>query len=443
MQLTSDQVLALAPDSGSAANGKKLANPRHWKSLGQSEEMLWGECQGSALYQVQVELASMTVKCSCPSHKFPCKHGLGLLLLSVDAQNVPAAEPPEWVRAWLAKRAAAAEQRATKSEQKDAKTSPEEAAKTAAKRADKRLTLVQRGVASLDLWMSDLMRNGLASVESQPATFWERQAAAMVDAQAPGIAGRLRHMAGIPGASREWPEKLLSELGRLALLTHSFARIEALDAALQEDVRQLVGWALKEEEVGERGERVLDDWLVLGQHVVDEDRGRTQRTWLLGAESRRPALILQFSFMGQPFKEQLLPGTAQRAELVFWPGAAPVRARFDTRHGELRPLTAMPGADTIQAALRAVADALARQPWHDRFLCVLRAVTPVCAEGGTIWHVVDREGAALPLVEDDHWRLLALSGGAAVDLAGEWNGETLRPLGMIAEGTYHTLGGAA
>src|SRR5258707_11173346 len=242
MQLTSDQVLALAPDSGSAANGKKLANPRHWKSLGQSEEMLWGECQGSALYQVQVELASMAVKCSCPSHKFPCKHGLGLLLLSVDAQNVPAAEPPEWVRAWLAKRAAAAEQRATKTEQKDAKTSPEEAAKAAAKRADKRLTLVQRGVASLDLWMSDLVRNGLASVESQPATFWERQAAAMVDAQAPGIAGRLRHMARTPGPPREWPEKLLSELGRVGLLTHSLRRIGALGAPLQEDVRQLVGW---------------------------------------------------------------------------------------------------------------------------------------------------------------------------------------------------------
>lgn len=443
IQLTSDQVLALAPDSGSAANGKKLANPRHWKSLGQSEEAVWGECQGSALYQVQAELASMTVKCSCPSHKFPCKHGLGLLLLSVDARNVPVAEPPEWVRAWLAKRATAAEQRATKTEQKEAKTAPEEAAKAAAKRAEKRLTLVQRGVASLDLWMSDLVRNGLASVESQPATFWERQAAAMVDAQAPGLAARLRQMAGIPGASREWPEKLLGELGRLALLTHSFARIEALDAALQEDVRQLVGWALKEEEVGERGARVLDDWLVLGQHIVDEDRGRTQRTWLLGAETRRPALLLQFSFMGQPFKEQLLPGTAQRAELVFWPGAAPLRARFDARHGELRPLTAMPGADTIHAALAATTATLARQPWHDRFLCVLRAVTPVCAEGGTAWHVVDREGAALPLVEDDHWRLLTLSGGAAVDLAGEWNSETLRPLGMVAEGTYHALGGAA
>src|SRR5262249_26129376 len=157
-----------------------------------------------------------------------CKHGLGLLLLSVDPKNVPASQAPEWVRAWLAKRSAAAGQRAAKTEEKTAKTTPEEAAKAATKRAEKRLVLVRRGVASLDLWMSDLVRNGLASVEAQPATFWERQAAAMVDAQAPGIATRLRQMAGIPGASREWPEKLLGELGRLALLTHSFARIEAL-----------------------------------------------------------------------------------------------------------------------------------------------------------------------------------------------------------------------
>ncbi len=208
-------------------------------------------------------------------------------------------------------------------------------------------------------------------------------------------------------------------------------------------MRQLVGWSLKEEEVGERGARVVDDWLVLGQYVQDEERGRIQRTWLLGAETRRPALMLQFSFMGQPFKEQLLPGTAQRAELVFWPGAAPLRARFDTRQDEVRPLTAMPGADTIRVALATTTAALARQPWHDRFLCVLRAVIPVCAEGGATWHAVDPAGDALPLTADDHWRLLTLSGGAAVDLAGEWNSETLRPLGMIADGAYHALGGAA
>ena len=92
MHLSSEQVLALAPDAGSAAAGKKLANTRHWRNLGQNAEAAWGECQGSALYQVRVELATFAVKCTCPSHKFPCKHGLGLLLLATNATDVPTAD---------------------------------------------------------------------------------------------------------------------------------------------------------------------------------------------------------------------------------------------------------------------------------------------------------------------------------------------------------------
>ena len=105
IQITSDQVLALAPDSSSASAGKKLGNNKHWKSIGMNADALWGECQGSALYQVKIELASLTSQCSCPSRKLPCKHSLGLLLLAASS-GVSAAEPPEWVTSWLAKREA-------------------------------------------------------------------------------------------------------------------------------------------------------------------------------------------------------------------------------------------------------------------------------------------------------------------------------------------------
>jgi hypothetical protein len=69
--LTSEQVLALAPDASSASAGKKLGNTRIWQRLGQNSSVLWGECQGSALYQVKVDLSTLTTQCSCPSRKFP------------------------------------------------------------------------------------------------------------------------------------------------------------------------------------------------------------------------------------------------------------------------------------------------------------------------------------------------------------------------------------
>lgn len=440
MQLTGEQIFALAPDAGSAANGKKLANSKHWRSVGQNEQAIWGECQGSALYQVRVDVTTLSVKCSCPSHKFPCKHGLGLLLLTTDGKSVPMAEPPDWVREWLAKRAETAEKKQARATEQPKPV--DEAAQ--AKRAEKRATLVGHGLASLDLWMNDLIRNGLASVEAQPISFWERQAAQMVDAQAPGVAGRLRQLAGVPGSSADWPERLAGSLGRLALLTHAYSRLDTLDEPLRYDVRQNVGWTLSQDEVTAAGQPISDEWLVVGQWVEDGDRVRTQRTWMIGAQSRRPALLLSFSAMGAPFGDAPLVGMRQRATLTYYPGAAPIRARLEQHVGEPVAITELSaGHETVEAFLADVAATLARQPWTDRFLCVLRRATPVCLDGGQRWFLRDAEGDALPLLAEDHWRLLALSGGQPVAVAGEWDGVTLRPLGVCCEDRYHPLGGVA
>jgi SWIM zinc finger len=165
LQLTSnDQVLTLAPDSSSAAAGKKLANAKSWQNLGQNADALWGECQGSALYQVRVDLSTLTITCSCPSRKLPCKHGLGLLLLAVSTpKSVPHSEPPEWVTSWLAKRAANSKRKAS-SEQQKAPASSLSAATI--KNAEKRQAQMMKGLDLLDLWLNDVIRNGLASVES-------------------------------------------------------------------------------------------------------------------------------------------------------------------------------------------------------------------------------------------------------------------------------------
>ena len=46
--LTSDQVLALAPDAASARAGAALATPRQWVQVGaDGERAVWGECRGS------------------------------------------------------------------------------------------------------------------------------------------------------------------------------------------------------------------------------------------------------------------------------------------------------------------------------------------------------------------------------------------------------------
>jgi hypothetical protein len=438
IRLTAEQVLALAPDKAAVAAGRKLGAAAPWRDLGCNDVALWGECQGSALYQVRVALADLAVKCSCPSRKVPCKHSLGLLLLAATSPEAFASgAPPEWVSDWLGRRASSAGRR----EAGLAQPAPDaQAAKpaTKARQADRRRARVAAGLDALDLWLHDLLRAGLASVETQPAAFWEQQAARLVDAQAPGVAARVRQLATIPNSAPDWPARLLDRLGRLALLIAAFRRLDDLPADLREDVRGAIGWSLNQDDVLARGETVTDDWLVLGQRVTEEDRLRAQRTWLAGGRGGRPALIMQYAIGSAPFPNILLPGTRLAADLTYWPGAWPLRALVRQRHASPEPISApLPGVPSLAGLLGQVAAATARQPWLDRFLGVLNDVVPARTDSG--WLVHDRPGEMLPLAAGDHWRLLALSGGQPVDLAAEWDGETLAPLGLLADGAYFPL----
>jgi hypothetical protein len=441
LQITTNQVLTMAPDASSTSAGKKLANSKHWKSLGQSADALWGECQGSALYQVRVALATLTIQCSCPSRKQPCKHGLGLLLLAAnEPAKFPEIEQPDWITEWLAKRAATVKRKETLAAQPAGVSSTPSASQQ--KTAAKRQAQVSKGIEQFDLWLNDLVRNGLGGLENQPATFWEKQAAQMVDAQVSGLASSVRRLADIPNASQNWPEKLLGQMGKLALLSEAYQHLDRLDAPLQEDVRQQIGWSLKEDEVLAQGEQVSDNWLIVGQTIEEQERGRTQRTWLTGINTHRSALVLQFAYAKAPFSDAYPIGSCLPARLAYWPGAQAQRALIAERTGAIQLWQErMPGAENIEAFLDEVTTMLASCPWRERFLCTLRDVTPIYDREKTLWSLRDREGRALPLNRRAHWHLLAISGGHPLDLAGEWNGEELIPLAAVVNTTYHILEG--
>jgi hypothetical protein len=64
---------------------------------------------------------------------------------------------------------------------------------------------------------------------------------------------------------------------------------------------------------------------------------------------------------------------------------------------------------------------------------------PVYEPAYNQWWIYDQQQQAIPLQKQDHWSLLALSGGNPVDFVGEWNGEVLYPLGVLVDHTYHLL----
>ena len=428
LQLTSAQVQALAPDASAVSAGKKLGKPASWKSLGQSSEALWGECQGSALYQTQVALPDLASKCSCPSRKFPCKHALGLLFLAVDTPKaVLEGPPPDWVTSWQEKRGAAQEKKQARVEAAASKPVDEPAQ---AKRSEKRHEKILAGIDQLDAFMNDLVRQGLARAQSQSLSLWDTQARRLVDAQAPGLAARVRQLAQVSGTSEGWAERVLAELGQLSLLTHAYRRLPTLPPALAADVRRLIGFSLEQTEVVAHGDVVEDDWDVLGARLDEEDRIRTQRTWLRGVSSKRSALVLQFAPPGGRFTEALVPGSRTSARLAFWPSAAPQRALVVERTGPLTTLDDAPTGESVRACTTRFAALLGQLPFLERDLFVLEGVVPtlVSREGGPSYALIDEDGQQLPLAVGDHDVLLATSGGSPLTVVGEWDGYTLEPL---------------
>lgn len=427
--MTPEQILALAPDASSASAGKGLANERKWSNLGVSANAIWGECQGSGSkpYQTQIDSSEPAFKCSCPSRKFPCKHGIGLYLLFANQNALfEAKTPPEWVEKWLESRQARSEKAAEKAESKAQKEAdPAQAAKRAAGREAK----VEGGLRELELWLHDLIRNGLAGAPGQPYTFWDTMAARLIDAQCPGLAKRVRELPGAAAMGQGWQAELLGRLAKIHLIVEGWKRRADLDEPLVAELRAQIGWTIKEEELDSAG-GVEDEWWVLGQRSEEEDGLRIMKTWLWGKGTARPAVVLQFAHASQQIAPQFVPRSRVRATAVYYPGATPLRAVFRDK-SDISPLENhdFAFATSISLAAQNFQRALAGNPWIDWLPVALQDTRLVHEEVG--WHLRDAQGHQWRISElwQDHWQMLAATGGLPVTLLGEYNGAELRPFG--------------
>ena len=445
MNYSADQIIALAPDAASAKAGRSLATTSKWQNVGRNERAIWGECQGSGAkpYQTVIDLNEPAFKCSCPSRKFPCKHSLGLFLLVANepaiANTVTTA--PVWAAEWLSKRAQQAQRKSEAAKKADEPPDEATLARRAAqktKRSLDREAKVVAGLKELELWLRDLLRHGLASAQTRSLDYWEQMAARMIDAQAPGVARRVRELSWLPQSGDGWTEQLLSQVSSLFLLLKAFERIETLPTATQADVRTAIGWTYKEDELPQEN-LVADDWLVLGQRITGDEGLRVRRTWLWGERTSKGALILEFAAAGQHLTLDFLPGTRTEAELIFYPSNYPLRAALKQRANTTRALTALPGYSSGDDLLMTYAGVLALNPWIEAIPASLHTVVPV--RRGERWLARDSDGRLLSLrgESSDGWKLMALSGGHPITIFSEWNGRSLLPISAWAEGRYVEL----
>ncbi|GGV80391.1 hypothetical protein GCM10010294_52480 [Streptomyces griseoloalbus] len=435
---TAEQVLALAPDSASRRAGSELGAAGAWSGAGSSGEgTVWGLCKGSGSdpYRTVVDIADASgpaYTCECPSRRFPCEHALGLLLLwAGDDAAVPRGRAPEWADEWIAgRRARTARQRAAQTPGSPPGPADPEAAR---RRAERRAERITAGAAELEQRLADLLRGGLASAERSGYGLWEETAARMVDAQAQGLAARVRELGALPGSGPGWPVRLLEECALLHLLGRGWQRRERLPEGLAATVRSRVGLPASAD-----GPPVRDRWLVLAQYDTADSRLTTRRTWLYGTESERTALLLSYGAAGRAPELALPVGLALDAELSAYPGAGQPRASLGDRFGPAAPTTVRPPGTTTARALARYGDALRDDPWLEAVPVTLDRVIPT--QDGDGWQLADAdEDTALPLTPAARsrpglWRLIAVSGGAPVRVFGECGHQGFTPLAAWPQG---------
>lgn len=433
MSFTEDQIIALAPDASSLKSGKDLATASKWQLRGASDKALWGHCQGSGKlpYQTQIDLQNTAFKCSCPSRKFPCKHSLGLFLLYAREPAVfTKSQEPDWVSDWLNKRT---EKIAKKTDQESKPVDAE----AQAKRAEARAKKVNGGIDDLQVWLKDLIRNGLLTLPERSYEYWQNTAKRMIDAQAPGLASMVKALGNINYFNDSWKHEVLNQLTRIYLVSESYNHLESLPEEFQQEIRTLVGFTQsKEELLTQHG--ISDQWLVLARTLEDDEQLTIERNWLYGVKSKRFALVLQFFASRQLPELNLMPGTTINAELVFYRGLYPYRALIKHQQN-VEKLVSPDFHSSISQALEEFNKVMIENPFHDQIPLLLENLRFI--KSSNQYYLMDNENNVMKVAATDTIaiKLMAVTGGRPCHIFALANEDELEPLAVWASNNFITL----
>lgn len=429
---TEQQVLDTAPDDASRKSGKDLANLLKWENTGRSEAALWGACKGSGSkpYQTQIDLQQLAFKCSCPSRKFPCKHGIGLLLLySRSTDNIPATSSPAWVNEWLEKRQATQEKKAA---------APVTTTSTAAKDPAIRASRVNDGISELLRWTKDMLRNGIIHLPEKNQQYWENTIRRLIDAQAPGLANMVRSLQDIPYYREGWQQPFLQQLLKLYTVIQGYLHLDQLPELLQQDIRQQCGFTINQEYLKSLP-GITDTWQVLGKQTSEQDKLITERYWLYGESSGHTAMILQF--YARQFATPavtLQPGTAIKGTLVFFPSVKPLRALLKEYKLIQSPLH-FHGLQNWTDVTDHQTTLCSSLPVYPEQLYTVQHLQLVQQQQQ--WCLMDnqRRLMALKPATTKLWKLLAITGGQPMPMAITGAGNFYEPIGVWPDEHYQAL----
>ncbi len=325
MKISEEEILDISPDSASTKNAQKLYNKTKW-IVKKSQRAIWSEIYGSGKkpYLTQIDIGSLAFKCSCPSRKFPCKHGLalGLYLASHGIESITQDSEPIWVEEWINKR--------TKKRQEKPKEvkSPEKLKENLEAKWEK----ASKDIEVLEMWLLDNMKLGILNFPNYDYSYWQELRKRMVDIKLSGINIFFTLLEEIDYEA-EWEESVLLILSDLYLLIESIKRYKTLEENFKNELERLLGWSLSKQKLllDEKATIIDDTWMVVGVDIDKSESLTSRKVYLYGIKNNKWAYILEFSHGGSYFEDQFTKGSFIKAKLVFDSGVLQIRAYLKER----------------------------------------------------------------------------------------------------------------
>ncbi len=202
VQLTERTVAEMAPNDKALLDGRGLIKKGALKKLAKNEDgtLVFGFCQGSGKspYEVSMDLATgtdrPTLRCSCPSRQFPCKHQIGLMLAFVaNGAAFPVQAPP----AALVEKRAKLVERAEKKASAPAEDKPKVVNKAA---AAKKTQEQSDALDTLETFVVDLISAGLGGLTPKSIKAIDNQSKRLADADMKGASAALQHLSAMVSA---------------------------------------------------------------------------------------------------------------------------------------------------------------------------------------------------------------------------------------------------
>jgi SWIM zinc finger len=197
--LTEQTVSEMAPAPKTLLDARKLIKEGKLQKLAKNDDgtLVFGLCKGSGKspYELSMDLATggdrPTLRCTCPSHQFPCKHQLALMLaFAANGKSFAVAAPPAELLEKRAKIVERAEKKAS---------APEDAAPKKVNKAAQAKKTEEQGDAldTLEGFLVDLVSAGLGGLTAKSIKAIDTQAKRMADADMKGASGALQRLSAL------------------------------------------------------------------------------------------------------------------------------------------------------------------------------------------------------------------------------------------------------